>query len=265
MNGFWGDPVIADALPAALGIAAAAAAISVLVRAHRLGFLVVGVAHASLAGAGLAALLRWPLLPAAGFVAVGLAVAFAFLPRARIDEDATAGLIFAGGMALGLVLIAAADAQATLFGLLFGDVLAIDPAERRLLWFGLGIVAIGFALGARAWWMLAADAEAAEAEGHPVRHWRAALHALVGLCVMLGVKLTGIVLTAGLLMLPAAIAWPWVRGLASAFLGAVLASLLGTIAGLWLSWRFDAPAGAAIVLALMLLWGLSLAASVLRR
>jgi len=80
---------------------------------------------------------------------------------------------------------------------------------------------------------------------------------VVGLTVVMCVKLAGIVLTAGLLVLPAASAWLWGRGLLSIWVLSLLLSLIGTWLGLYISYLYDLPSGATVVLLLCAIFLLS--------
>ena len=134
---FLASPVMREALMPAIFISVVAASMSVMVMAHRLSFLTVGVSHASLAGLGLASTLALPLLPTATVFAVLIALLLALMPKQKgISEDAGTGMLFAGSMALGIILISSAgNAQIDLFGLLFGNILTISPAD--LLWLNI--------------------------------------------------------------------------------------------------------------------------------
>jgi len=256
---FLASPVMREALPPALLIAIVTASMSVMVMAHRLSFLTVGVSHASLAGLGLAVTLSLPLLPTATVFAVLIALLLALIPRKKgISEDAGTGILFAGSMALGVLLISTANsAEVDLFGLLFGNILTISPVDLKWLYLMSGLIPVLFFLAARAWWSIAFDAVTADASGLPVSSLRLLLYGLVGLTVILCVKLAGIVLTAGLMILPAACAWFWGRSLFSLWLLSVLFSLLGTITGLIWSYIYEWPSGATVVLALCALFVIS--------
>jgi ABC-type Mn2+/Zn2+ transport system permease subunit len=260
---FLASPVMREALAPAIFISVVAASMSVMVMAHRLSFLTVGVSHASLAGLGLATTLALPLLPTATMFAVLIALLLALMPKQKgISEDAGTGMLFAGSMALGIILISSAgNAQIDLFGLLFGNILTISPADLRWLNILGSLIMIVLFLAARAWWSIAFDAVTADASGLPVSSLRLLLYGMVGLTVILCVKLAGIVLTAGLMVLPAACAWLWGRSLFSLWFLAVSFSLLGTMSGLLWSYAHDWPAGASVVLALcgffIISWGAS--------
>ncbi|MDX8409097.1 MAG: metal ABC transporter permease, partial [Mariprofundales bacterium] len=144
-----------------------------------------------------------------------------------------------------------------LFGLLFGNILTISSTELNWLYLLSGLILLSLLLAARAWWSIAFDAVTADASGLPVSSLKLLLYGMVGLTVILCVKLAGIVLTAGLMILPAACAWIWGRSLLSLWLLSVVFSLTGTMVGLIWSYAYEWPSGATVVLALCLFFIIS--------
>jgi len=256
---FFASPVMLEALLPALLIAMISAAMSVMVVAHRLSFLTVGVSHATLAGLGLAVFFALPLLPTATMAAVTVALLLAVMPRrSGIGEDVGTGLLFAGAMALGVLLISSADKyDVDLFGMLFGNILTASQDDIRWLWLTAAVVCAGMLFAARAWWMIAFDAATASAGGIPVKLYRSLLYAVVALTVIMCVKLAGIVLTTGLLVLPAACAWFWGRSPVVLWLLSSVFALAGTLAGLMISYHHDLPSGASVVITLCMIFVLS--------
>jgi len=254
---FLASEVMRSALLPSLLIAITTASISVMILAHRLSFLVVGVSHASLAGLGLAVVLSLPLLPTV--TATALTVAWLLIPSTagnlRLNNDAGTGLLFAGAMALGIVLLSTTNRyQVDLFGWLFGNILTIS--HRDVVWLYVAATAVlgGLLLAARAWWAIAFDATAVAASGISVSGYRFILHGVVALAVILCVKLAGIVLTTGLMVLPAACAWFWGRSLGALWAISLGVSVIGTLAGLLVSYAYNWPSGATVVLALCILF-----------
>jgi len=195
-------------------------------------FLTVGISHASLAGLGLAIALSLPLLPTATAFCVGIALLLAALPKQRgISEDTGTGLLFAGSMALGIVLISQVSRnQVDLFGLLFGNILTVSESEWHWLLFIGCIILFAFITMA---------------------------YGTVGLSVVMCVKLAGIVLTTGLMVLPATCAWLWGRSLISLWLLSMSFAIIGTFIGLLFSYNYDWPSGATIVLTLCIMFIMS--------
>lgn len=263
LHDFLTSPVIHGALLPAGLIAVVTASMSVMILAHRLSFLTVGVSHASLAGLGLAVTLSLPLLPTATFISCILAVLLAWMPKSDgISEDTGTGLLFAGSMALGIVLLSrVSQSEVNLFSLLFGDILTVNPDEYRWLAFVAVVIILLLLIFARRWWSIAFDPVTAAASGLAVGPLRILLYATVGMTVMMCVKLAGIVLTTGMLVLPAATAWFWGRSLSILWAISMIVALTGTYLGLYLSYVQDWPSGATVVLMLccmfMLSWGIS--------
>jgi len=256
LQAFFTSPVMQGALWPALMIAVVTSSMSMMVLAHRLSFLTVGVSHASLAGLGLAVTFSLPLLPTATVTAVVIALLLALMPsRQGINEDAGTGVLFAGSMALGVVLISSANSyEVDLFGLLFGNILTVSDQDSVWIRWGSGFVLLSMMIWAKSWWSMAFDKVTAKASGIATSRLRLILYGMVGITVVMCVKLAGIVLTTGLLVLPASCAWFWGRSMLSIWLLSLSFSLLGTLAGLMWSYQYDLPSGAAIIGMLCLLF-----------
>jgi zinc transport system permease protein len=249
------------ALAAALGVGLVCGVLGFFVVLRRLAFVGMGISHAAVGGVAAGLWLGVDPLACAAAVAVLSALAIAGASRrGGVAQDVAIGVVLSGALALGMVLLAfAGSAQADLFGYLFGSVLALRPADLAAL------AAAGAAvLGCLSWRLreilfVSFDEETARAYGHPTARLDALLLVLVALTVVIGVRLVGILLVHALLVVPAASAALWAArypgqiALAAAF-GAGSGAL-----GLGLSWTLDWPAGAAIALVAVALYGLSLA------
>ncbi len=267
LSQFFTSPVMQESLPPALLISVVTSSMSVMVLAHRLSFLTVGVSHASLAGLGLAVTLSLPLLPTATVTALLITLLLANIPKKQgITDDAGIGMLFAGSMALGVVLISTASRyEVDLFGLLFGNILTISSSEMQWLLLVGALILGSMVMLARGWWSIAFDPTTAAAAGLPVSTMRMLLYGVTGLTVVMCVKLAGIVLTTGLLVLPAACAWFWGRSLAGLWSLSVIFSLTGTLIGLIVSYHKDWPSGATVVMALCCIFIISWGAAWLKQ
>ena len=267
LSSFFSSPVMQAAFWPALLIAVLTSSMSMMVLAHRLSFLTVGVSHASLAGLGLAVTFSLPLLPTAAVTAIIIALLLAAMPnRQGINEDTGTGVLFAGSMALGVVLISNANSyEVDLFGLLFGNILTVSEQDSQWITWGSLFVLLSLMMWAKSWWSMAFDMVTAKASGIATARLRLILYGVMGLTVVMCVKLAGIVLTTGLLVLPAACAWFWGRSMFSLWALSLSFSLTGTFAGLMWSYQYDWPSGAAIILMLCVLFMLSWLSSWLKQ
>ncbi len=250
------------ALFAALWIGVVCGALGFFVVLRRLAFIGVGISHSAIGGIALAVVLGWnPLVTAAAF-AIGVALAIGWLSRSgRLSEDTLIGVLFSGSMALGVVLFSLRRGyQQDLFGYLFGNVLAITPAELAVL-SGVGLfVLAALALLFRPLLLLAFDEEVARAYGHPVAWLEGALLVLLAITVVIGVRLVGVILVEALLVIPAATATLWAAHYRAQLL---LSMSLGAgcgVVGLSAAYALDLAAGGTIVLVAVAVFLVSLVA-----
>jgi ABC-type Mn2+/Zn2+ transport system permease subunit len=108
-------------------------------------------------------------------------------------------------------------------------------------------------LGLVGWWFkellfLGVDEEAALAAGVPARPLRLLLLTLLAITIVASVRLVGIVLVSAFLVIPAATGQALARSLRGMLALAVASAVASVVLGLWISWAWDIPSGAAIVL-----------------
>lgn len=217
----------------------------------RLVFITGGISHAAFAGLGFCYWLGVDPLIGAVVVAVLAALLLGWVSDAGTrSQDALIGVLWAGGMAIGILFIHMTPGYApNLMTYLFGDILTVAPRDVVLLavlttvTLGLlfvlhrGLVAVAF------------DETFARVQGVPVRALTLLLLVLVALAVILLIQVVGIVLLLALFTLPPMIALLLVaRSFGLVLLVAVLTGLLMTTGGLAASWTMDLPTGPAIVL-----------------
>ena len=239
-----------NALAAGLLVSIACGVIGTLVVVNRMVFLAGGVAHAAYGGIGLAFFLRLPpTLGALLFAGASALVMGSLSLRYRERADVFIGVLWAVGMALGVVLIDLTPGyHVDLMSYLFGSILAV-PA--RDVWIMAGcdaVILLAVVVFLKEFEAISYDEEFAEAAGVPVRALYLVLMALVALSVVMLIRVVGLILVIALLSIPAFIAERHTRTLGRMM---VLASVLGalfTVAGLALSFHFDLTSGAAIIL-----------------
>lgn len=235
------------------------AGLGIYVSLRKMAFFGDGIAHASLAGIAAALLAGWAPLPVALVWSVVVALAVWRLERkTRLPSDVVIGILFTSSLALGVVLMSLTRGyQPDLVSYMFGSILGIRPSDIAII---AGIAAV-IALWTLANWRplayLSLSEDAAAASGVPVSRLVACFYVALALAVVLGVKVIGIVLVSALLILPPAAA----RLLAGSFRDYVLISLgfaeLAVLVGLIVSYAYDLPSGAVIVLASAVLFFLA--------
>src|SRR3954447_14960975 len=165
----------------------------------------------------------------------------------RLRGGAVSGLVLAGALALGAVLLpVAGDAGAGVQGVLFGSLLGIGWGEVAAC-AALALVVSPLVL----WWTprLAAasfDPAWAESAGAASRGPAALVAVLVTVAVVVALPAVGSLLVAGLVVVPAATARLLVRHVGPLLVVSVALSVVEVVLGLVLAHALDAPPGAAI-------------------
>lgn len=242
--------------------------IGTFVVVKRLVFLAGGVAHAAFGGLGVAYFLGADPRLGAAVTAVLAGLALANPARSGAlqsirgrSDDALIGILWAAGMAFGVVFLAKVPGYApNLMAYLFGDILTVRTVDVVLALGAVVLVALFFFLFFKESVAVAFDEEYAAVQGVPVRRVRIVLMLLTALSVVFLLQLVGLILVIALLTIPPVIA----LRLATSF-PAVIALAIGigaviTEGGLALAYVYDLPAGPAIVLlgvALLLIVDLS--------
>ena len=229
--------------------ATACGVIGTFVVLRGMAFMGDAIAHSALTGMAIAFLGGFNITFGALAWAVPASLGVSFVSRrAGIRLDAVIGVLFAGGFALGVLLINVSENYAgDLLGILFGNVLGAS-------WFdvlAVGCLAAGViivvALLYKELVFMTYDSSVAEASGVPVRFLEYLLPLLAALTTVASLKTVGNVMVMSLLVVPAVTGSLVTRRLASMMVATVIVALTAVIIGLYLSFHADLPTGPAIV------------------
>ncbi|TDK38680.1 zinc ABC transporter permease subunit ZnuB [Rhizobium deserti] len=254
------DDFFTRALLAGIGVALTAGPLGCFVVWRRMAYFGDTMAHSALLGVALSLFFQINLLLAVFGVAVLVSLLLLVLQRRQsLSADALLGILSHSTLAIGLVLVAFMTwVRIDLIAFLFGDILAVTPADIALIWGGGIVVVAALALLWRPLIASTVSEEVAEAEGMKPAQTRLFFMLLMALVIAIAMKIVGIMLITSLLIIPAATAR---RFSSSPEWMAVLASLIGALAvigGLFGSLQYDTPSGPSIVVAALALFILSL-------
>ena len=239
-----------NALIAALLASIACGIIGVYVVVKRIVFISGGIAHAAFGGIGLGYFLG--VNPVLGVIPFSIAAALSMgvvSKRTKIPEDTAIGILWVMGMALGVIFVALSPGYAPeLFGYLFGSILTVPTSDIILmLSLNAAIIAVVFSLH-REFQAISFDEEYATTIGLPTERLYLLLLCLIALTVVLLIRVVGVILVIALLTIPAAMSRQFTHRLNSMMFLSVFLCAVFTVCGLWLSYAFDLPSGAMIVL-----------------
>ena len=243
-------PPLPPALAAAVLASLLAGTVGTFVTVKRLVFVAGGISHAAFGGLGFCYWLGAPPLLGAVVVAVAAALFLGWFgdDRAR-SRDALIGLLWAGGMATGIVFIHLTPGFApNLLVYLFGDILTVTRTDVWLLAAVTALIGLILVLFYRPLVAVAFDETFAAVQGVPVRAMTTLLLVLVALAVIMLIQVVGIVLLMALVTIPPLIALMLVQRFLFVLLMAVGAGLVTATGGLASSYWLDLPSGPTIVL-----------------
>jgi zinc transport system permease protein len=243
------DDFLLRALLAGLAVALVTGSLGTFVVWRRMAYFGDTLSHSALLGVSLGVLFDINLNLAITLVCLLLALGLVALQSQRkLATDTLLGILAHSALALGLVAISFAEnVRIDLMGYLFGDILAVGSGD--LLWIGSGAL-VALLLLLWIWRPLLAmtvHEELAQIEGVNVARTRLLFMLLIALVIATAMKVIGVLLITSLLIIPAATARHYVRTPEQM---ALLASVIGMLAvsgGLFGSYRWDLPAGPAIV------------------
>ena len=252
---------------AAIFLAPLCALLGVFVTARRMAFFSDTISHAGLAGVALGVWFGMvdQTLP---LIVVSLAVAAAIFwlkENTSLVTDSIMALLLSGSVAAGIVILNMLNTRpGDLHGFLFGDILAVGWPD---VWQAAALFLI---IGAGFFWrlsdlsLLTAHEEIARVCGVRVRLLNYVFVIVLTLTVALTIRLLGIILVTALLVIPPAAASNLSRNLRQQIVLSAVVGLLGGIGGIAMAWHLNVPCGAAIVLASIGLFLVTLLAGRLR-
>jgi zinc transport system permease protein len=253
------DPLFQHAIIAAILSGVACGVIGVFVVVKRISNITGSIAHSAFGGIGLAVYLGYP--PLAGALIVGwlsgLIMAFV-RHRFKQNEDTLIGLIWVVGMTIGLLALHFSTGYTSdLFGMLFGNLLLVSPADLMalLVW---DVILLTTVIGVfRLLHAVVFDELFATVTNLPVRRVNYGLISAVSISTILLIKSVGIILVIALITLPAATALNISTRFGRSIVVSVVMAIMATVMGTSVSFGIDIPAAPAIVIVLLIQYCLS--------
>lgn len=242
-------------------VAVSCAALGMFLVLRKMSLIGDGLAHVSFGAIALGLFLGVaPFVIALPLVILGSLFIVKLSAKANLFGDAAIGIVSVVGIASGVFLASLSGGfNVDLFGYLFGNILAVSAMET---WLSVGAsLAVVLFLGLFYWDLFSAtfDEEYATVSGVKTNLIRISLTLLTAMTVVLSIKVVGVLLVSALLILPSVAALQVSKRFSRAILLAIFFSLLSVSLGIVLSFFFDLPAGATIVLLLALCFGLAFA------
>ena len=248
------------ALIAGLGIAIVTGPLGCFVIWRRLSYFGDTLAHSALLGVTLAYTLEFNIAISVFIISSLIALILIDLQkRTNLPGDALLGLLAHSSLAVGLVVVGFFTfIRFDIMGLLFGDILAVTINDIFIIWIGGPLILIILKLIWKPLFASTVNYELAEAEGLNPDRAKAIFTILMAGIIAISIKMVGLLLITGMLIIPAAMA----RNISSSpqmmVIYSVIGGLLSVILGLLTSLEFNTASGPSIIAAALFLFILSL-------
>lgn len=239
-----------NALLAGLLASVSCGIIGVYVVVKRMVSISGGIAHATFGGVGLGYLVG--ISPVLGALLFTIASALGMglvTRRTRLPEDTAIGILWAIGMALGIIFIGLTPGYAPdLFSYLFGNILTVPRSDIAVMLALDAVIVLVVVVFYKEFLALSFDEEYSRVAGVPVERLYLLLLCLIALTVVLLLRVVGMILVIALLTIPAALSRRFTHNIRTMMLLSVGFSFLFTFGGLWLSFVLNLASGATIIL-----------------
>jgi len=253
-------PFMQRALLAGIIIALLAAVSGSFIVLRRYSLLSETLAHVSLVGVSLGLLAGYSPLWMAVLASMVAAWLIEYLrSRHGLYSDSILAIFLSGSLALSIVIISIAGSfNASLFSYLFGSILSVSTED---LWV-MGIAgSVGMALLIvffKELYFIAFDEEVARTSGISVWALNFMLVSVIAVIIALSIRVVGTLLIGAMMVIPTVTAIRFGYGFFKTTYVAILIALISVFIGLYLSYTYALPSGAAIVLCLLLFFIASL-------
>lgn len=242
-----------NAIAGVLIISVASAIIGTYIIARRLVAISGGITHACFGGLGLGYYLGLNPIVMAGVFAVAASLGVEWMStRYRVREDSAIAVVWATGMAIGVLFVFLTPGYVPeLNSFLFGNILTITTAD---LWaFGVYVIALAgfFAWKYKTIVACAFDRDFARVSGLPVGMVTMVMTVMVAICVVLTIRLVGVMLLMSMLSLPQLIAEIRYKRFGQVMSASIVVSMVTCMGGLALSTVIDVPCSALIVIVMV--------------
>ena len=242
-----------NALLGVLFVSIAAGIIGTYVVSRRMVFITGGITHACFGGLGLGFFLGINPIAMAAVFAIAAATGVEWMStRQNVRQDSAIGVIWALGMALGTLFIFLSPGYVPeLTSFLFGNVLTITSTDIILFAAYLVVLLAFFAVFYPQILLCAFDPDFAATRRLRVSAINLAITIMIAICIVLTIRLIGIMLLLSLLTMPQMIAEMFTNRFHHMMIISSLVSIACSVLGIFCSYWIAVPASATIVLTLV--------------
>tara|TARA_Y100000590_G_scaffold105872_1_gene120542 strand:- start:220 stop:1023 length:804 start_codon:yes stop_codon:yes gene_type:complete len=254
------DDFFIRALIAGIGVALVTGPLGCFVIWRRLSFFGDTLSHSALLGVTLAYSFDINMAFSVFIISSSIALILLKLQKTtNLPGDALLGLLAHSSLAVGLVVIGFLSfIRFDIMGLLFGDILAVNKNDLIIIWVGGALILFVLKLIWKPLFASTVNYELADAEGMKPERVNAIFTILMAAIIAISIKMIGLLLITGMLIIPAAMARNISNNPKQMVLFSIIGGLLSVVIGLFASLEVNSPSGPSIITAGLILFILSL-------
>ncbi len=254
------DDFLIRALIAGIGIALVAGPLGCFVVWRRLSFFGDTLAHSALLGVLLS--ISFNINISITIFVVSSLVALLLLRLEKttyLAGDSLLGLISHSSLAIGLLILGFISfIRFDIMGILFGDILSVNTNDLLVIWIGGALILFVLWFIWKPLFASTVSYDLAEAEGMKPERVNTIFTILLAALIAISIKMVGILLITGLLIIPTAMARNLSNNPRQMVILSIVGGLLSVFIGLYASFEINTSSGPSIVSVALILFILSL-------
>ena len=254
------DDFLFRALIAGIGIALVTGPLGCFVVWRRLSFFGDTLAHSALLGVILS--VSFDINISLSIFTVSSLVALLLLRLQKttyLANDALLGLLSHSSLAIGLVVLGFLSfIRFDIMGVLFGDILSVNVNDLLAIWIGGALILLVLWFIWKPLFASTVNYELSEAEGMKPDKFNAIFTVLTAALIAISIKIVGLLLITGMLIIPAAMARNLSNNPKQMIIISIIGGLLAVILGLYSSLEFNTASGPSIITAALVLFVFSM-------
>ena len=254
------DDFLIRALIAGIGIALVAGPLGCFVVWRRLSFFGDTLAHSALLGVLLS--ISFNINISITIFVVSSLVALLLLRLEKttyLAGDSLLGLISHSSLAIGLLILGFLSfIRFDIMGILFGDILSVNTNDLLVIWIGGALILFVLWFIWKPLFASTVNYDLAEAEGMKPERVNTIFTILLAALIAISIKMVGILLITGLLIIPTAMARNLSNNPRQKVILSIVGGLLSVFIGLYASFEINTSSGPSIVSVALILFILSL-------
>lgn len=207
-----------------------------------------------------------PIYFALPMVIISAFVLLKISSNSKISGDSAIAIISSSSLAIGIVVCSLSGMNSDLNSYLFGSIIAIGKTDAVFAIVLSVVIVLSFFIFYNKIFAVTFDEDFAKATGTKSNVYNMIIAVLTALTIVIGMRVMGTLLISALITFPSLTSMRLFKNFRSVIISSVVVSLVCFFAGMFISFGFNTPAGATVVIINLILFIIfSIVAKIIRR